>query len=92
MPLPTTYWNDLSEEAQIAFFNFWMERENIDLCRGCPAENIIYSCVSLCGTLFKKYHRGPTYRGSAVGCPCHYYGSGDAVAALEKAIMEWIGE
>lgn len=92
MPLPKTYWNDLSEEAQIAFFDFWMSRENTDLCKHCPINDTISGCKSLCGILFKKRHHGNCYYYTGFDCPCHYYGSEDAIAALEKAIMDWIGE
>jgi len=95
MTLPKTYWNDLSEEAQIAFFDMWMEEGFV--CRRCPEDHPVYNfydfnrhsfCAYLCNVLFRiKFNNYYEYH----QCPCHIYGE-DAVRALEKAMIDagWI--
>ncbi len=92
MPLPKTYWNDLSEEAQIALFDFYIDNiDNIDRCQCCPGykpkeEDI--DCADICTVLFQRSHKGE----ESSHCPCHTYDPDDAWAALEKALIDngWI--
>lgn len=95
--LPKTYWDNLSEEAQIQFFNFYMGKiqGNFKECETCVStftglcsaniENV--KCSSLCTELFHNSHCA-----WPVGdCPCRIYKS-DAFLALEKALIDsgWI--
>ena len=85
MSLPKTYWNNLSEEAQIALFDFYMA--DIQHCRKCPIiDDNSNDCNEICSLLFVKQH----YAGGH--CPCDVYPSGNAMAALEKALIDngWI--
>ncbi len=92
MPLPKTYWNKLSEKAQIQFFNIYMLEAQREVTRD-------YACVStftqktttkgceyLCKKLFKL--TGP-HLGE---CPCHAFHGNTAFLALEKALIDngWI--
>ena len=85
MPLPKTYWDNLSEEAKTALFDFYMA--DIPHCHTCPIiTDDIEDCCEICSLLFTERHSAGGY------CPCDFYGPENAMAALEKALIDngWI--
>ena len=95
-----TYWNKLSEEQMIKFFDFYMGvmfgKES--LCGSCPAERPskirAVEDHSMCNILFGfiHYHDAVYYGASEyITCPCYEYDI-EAFAALERCLREdgWI--
>ena len=93
-----TYWNDLSEEQMIRFFDFYMSVKfgKERLYESCPADLPINPVEdhSMCNILFgtvglhDEIYYGVT---EYFGCPCYEYGD-EAFEALERCLREdgWI--
>ena len=94
-----TYWNDLSEEQMIRFFDFYMSVKfgKELLCEPCPAQLSSLDDVkdhSMCNILFGAVGlHDAVYYGvdEYLGCPCYEYGN-KAFEALERCLREdgWI--
>ena len=95
-----TYWNKLSEEQMIEFFDFYMSVKfgKERLYESCPTQKLNRHSGeedhSMCNILFGFIHcHDAVYYGTSeyITCPCYEYGI-EAFAALERCLREngWI--